>query len=71
MFTSQRDPNGLILRGIEEPSPDPADGAVVVHATSDNRFKRLDVTKSRQALGYAPQDDRFQLIALDESDEWG
>jgi NAD+ dependent glucose-6-phosphate dehydrogenase len=71
MFTSQRDLNSLILRAIEEPLPDPADGAVVVHATSDNRFKRLDLTKSRQVLGYAPQDDGFQLIPLDETDEWG
>ena len=71
MFTSQRDLNSLILRSIEEPLPDPADGAVVVHATSDNRFKRLDLTKSRQVLGYAAQDDGFQLIALDESDDWG
>jgi nucleoside-diphosphate-sugar epimerase len=71
MFTSQRDLNGLILRAIEGPLPDPADGAVVVHATSDNRFKRLDLTKSRQVLGYAPQDDGFQLIALDETEGWG
>jgi len=71
MFTSQRDLNSLILRAIEQPLPDPADGAVVVHATSDNRFKRLDLTKSRQVLGYAPQDDGFQLIPYDETDEWG
>lgn len=71
MFTSQRDLNSLILRSIEEPLPDPADGAVIVHATSNNRFKRLDLTKSRQVLGYTPQDDGFQLITFDESDDWG
>lgn len=71
MFTSARDLNSLILRSVEEALPDPANGAVVVHATSDNRFKRLDLTKSRQVLGYAPQDDGFQLIAFDESDDWG
>ncbi len=71
MFTSQRDLNSLILRSLEEPLPDPAGGSVLLHATSDNRFKRLDLTKSREVLGYAPQDDGFQLIAFDESDEWG
>ncbi len=71
MFTSQRDLNDLIRRSIEAPLPDPADGAVIVHATSDNRFKRLDLTKARQVLGYAPQDDGFRLIALDETDDWG
>lgn len=70
MFTSQRDLNSLILRSIEVPLPDPAGGSVVVHATSDNRFKRLDLTKSREVLGYVPQDDGFQLITFDESDEW-
>ena len=71
MFTSQRDLNGLLLRSIEAPLPDPADGAVILHATSDNRFKRLDLTKSRQVLGYAPEDDGTRLIALDESDDRG
>jgi NAD+ dependent glucose-6-phosphate dehydrogenase len=71
MFTSQRDLNSLLLCSIEGPLPDPAAGTVVVHATSDNRFKRLDLTKSRQVLGYAPQDDGFALIPLDETDEWG
>ena len=71
MFTSSRDLNSLILRSIEEPLPDAADGAVIAHATSDNRFKRPDLTKSRQVLGYAPQDDGFQLITLDETEEWG
>ena len=66
MFTSQRDLNDLLVRAIEAPLPDPAGGAVIVHATSDNRFKRLDLTKTRQLLGYAPQDDGFRLIALDE-----
>ena len=66
MFTSQRDLNELLVLSIEAPLPDPADGAVIVHATSDNRFKRLDLAKTRQLLGYAPRDDGFQLIALDE-----
>jgi NAD+ dependent glucose-6-phosphate dehydrogenase len=71
MFTSQRDLNSLLVLSIEATLPDPADGAVVVHATSNNRFKRLDLTKTRQVLGYAPQDDGFQLITLDESVQWG
>jgi NAD+ dependent glucose-6-phosphate dehydrogenase len=71
MFTSQRDLNSLLVLSIEAPLLDPADGAVVVHATSNNRFKRLDLTKTRQVLGYAPQDDGFQMIPLDESVEWG
>lgn len=66
MYTSQRDLNSLLVLSIETPLPDPSGGAVVVHATSDNHFKRLDLTKTRQLFGYAPQDDGFRLIPLDE-----
>ncbi len=33
----------------------------VFHGISDNRWKRWDITPTRQALGYAPQDDAYAL----------
>ncbi|MGH2559831.1 MAG: NAD-dependent epimerase/dehydratase family protein [Thermomicrobiales bacterium] len=69
MFLSQRDLNALLLRCIDAPLPPPDQGAVVVHAISDNRFKRLDVTTTRHLFDFAPQDDGFRLIGLDEP-EW-
>ena len=29
------------------------------------------IAESRQVLSYAPQDDGFRLIALDETEGWG
>jgi NAD dependent epimerase/dehydratase family len=34
----------------------------IAHGISNNRFKRLDLTATRQALGYAPQDDAFHTF---------
>jgi nucleoside-diphosphate-sugar epimerase len=34
------------------------------HGTSNNLFKRLDITESRRALGYAPVDDAFALTGM-------
>jgi uronate dehydrogenase len=33
----------------------------VLHALSDNRWKRMDLARAREVLGYAPQDDSFEL----------
>lgn len=33
---------------------------VIAHGISDNRFKRLDLTETRQALGYSPQANAFE-----------
>lgn len=55
-FVSKRDLSHLIVRCIETPDVQFA----IVHGVSNNRFKRLDITSTRQLLGYAPQDDSFQ-----------
>ena len=64
MFLSARDMNQLLVRCIE------ADGVgfAIVHAVSDNRFKRLDIASTRDLLGYAPEDDAFQIFGADLRD---
>jgi|GEM_PF-5645495 len=32
----------------------------ILHAVSDNRFKCLDITSTREKVGYQPQDDAFK-----------
>ena len=34
----------------------------MVHGVSNNRFKRLDIAATRELLGYAPQDDAFEVF---------
>jgi nucleoside-diphosphate-sugar epimerase len=34
------------------------------HGISDNRFKRLDISDTRQVLGYEPQDDAYVLAGV-------
>ncbi|HKC76511.1 MAG TPA: hypothetical protein VKF37_20260 [Chloroflexota bacterium] len=41
----------------------------IVHGISDNRVKRLDITSTRDLLGYAPQDDAFNNFG-DQLREW-
>jgi nucleoside-diphosphate-sugar epimerase len=36
----------------------------VFHGTSDNRWKRLDISDARTVLGYAPEDDAFVLAGM-------
>lgn len=35
----------------------------VFHGISNNRYKRLDITSSRELLGFDPQDDGFEIAA--------
>lgn len=56
-FISQRDLNQLIERCIDVENLKFA----ILHAVSDNRFKRLDISDARELVGYAPQDDAFEL----------
>ncbi len=60
-YVSERDLNQLLLRCVE------AEGVqfALVHGISDNRFKRLDITATRDLLGYAPQDDAFEIFSAD------
>lgn len=57
-YLSHRDLNHLLVRCIETPGI----GFAIVHAISDNRRKRVDITSTRELLGYAPQDDGFRLL---------
>jgi NAD(P)-dependent dehydrogenase (short-subunit alcohol dehydrogenase family) len=57
VFLSERDLVQLLQRCVDVE----LEGYAVVHGLSDNRFKRLDLTDTRQLLGYAPQDDGAAL----------
>jgi nucleoside-diphosphate-sugar epimerase len=57
MFVSRRDLNQLLERCVETPDISFA----ILHGVSDNRTKRLDLTTTRELLGYAPVDDGFAL----------
>jgi nucleoside-diphosphate-sugar epimerase len=35
----------------------------IFHGISNNRYKRLDITSSRELLGFDPQDDGFEIAA--------
>jgi nucleoside-diphosphate-sugar epimerase len=54
---SGRDMSQLLIRCVETPDIPFA----IVHGLSDNRIKRLDIESTRALLGYAPQDDGFEL----------
>jgi nucleoside-diphosphate-sugar epimerase len=64
-YVSARDLNQLLVRCIEAP----AITFAIAHGLSENRFKRLDLTATRELLGYAPQDDAFAVFG-DTLDEW-
>lgn len=36
----------------------------IFHGLSDNRFKRLDISDAREALGYQPEDDAFVIFGV-------
>lgn len=67
-YISQRDMCQLLVRCVEAPDVPFA----LLHASSDNRFKRLDIRRAREVVGYAPEDDAFALFgdALREGDLW-
>ena len=59
-FVSKRDLCHLLVQCIEvENLP-----FAIVHAVSDNRYKRMDITQTRELVGYAPQDDAFHLFGV-------
>lgn len=67
-FVSKRDLSHLIERCIEAEDVQFA----IVQAVSDNRFKRMDITSTREVVGYQPQDDAFALFgpAIRDSERW-
>lgn len=52
-WVSRRDLNHLIQCCIDDERLKFA----IVHGLSDNRFKRMDISETRELLGYQPQDD--------------
>lgn len=67
-FVSKRDLCHLIERCIEVEDVQFA----IVQAVSDNRFKRMDITSTREVVGYAPLDDSFVLFGpeIHDTDLW-
>ncbi|HEX6479040.1 MAG TPA: NAD(P)-dependent oxidoreductase [Ktedonobacteraceae bacterium] len=60
-YVSERDLNQLLVRCVETPDVQFA----VVHGISNNRFKCLDITSTRDLFGYQPQDDAFEIFQTD------
>jgi NAD+ dependent glucose-6-phosphate dehydrogenase len=60
-FVSKRDMSQLLVQCVETPDIQFA----IVHGLSDNRIKRLDIDSTRALLGYAPQDDGFEIYGVD------
>ena len=66
-FVSARDMSDLLLRCVETPDVRFA----IVHGVSNNRFKFLDLSDTREMLGYCPEDDAFaRFTDLQVSDAW-
>jgi NAD+ dependent glucose-6-phosphate dehydrogenase len=67
-YVSPRDLNQLFVRSIEVENLPYA----VLQAVSDNRFKRLDITSTRELVGYQPQDDAFELfnVGIRNRERW-
>jgi len=60
-YVSERDLNHLLVCCIETPDVQFA----VVHGISNNRFKCLDITSTRDLFGYRPEDDAFEIFQAD------
>jgi nucleoside-diphosphate-sugar epimerase len=52
--------NQLLIRCLETPNVTFA----IVHAISNNRYKRLDLTETCQLLDYQPQADVFEMLNI-------
>lgn len=67
-FVSKRDLSHLLTQCIEAENVQFA----IVHGVSDNRFKRLDITSTRQVVGYRPVDDAFQKfdVGITDAERW-
>jgi nucleoside-diphosphate-sugar epimerase len=60
-YVSERDLNHLLVGCIETSHVQFA----IVHGISNNRFKCLDITSTRDQFGYQPQDDAFEIFQSD------
>lgn len=57
IYLSPRDMNHLVEQCLTMPMAHPFE---VINAVSDNRFKGLDIQKTRERFGYEPMDDAFE-----------
>lgn len=57
-YVSPRDLNQLLTRCVEAPDVSFA----IVCGISNNRFKLVDLTSTRDLLGYQPEDDAFEIF---------
>lgn len=64
-YVSERDLNQLLACCIEVPDVQYA----VVHGISNNRFKCVELTSTRERVGYKPQDDSFEIFR-DNLPDW-
>ncbi len=55
---TQRDMGQLIHRCVTAPDEVRFE---VLHALSNNRWSRLDMTRAREVVGYRPEDDAFEI----------
>src|SRR4051794_28645012 len=60
-YVSPRDLNDLIVRCIETENIPYA----IVAGVSNNRRNRFDLKRTRELLGYAPQDDGFAILGIE------
>lgn len=57
----------LLINSIETDLND--EPFVIAHGISNNRFKRLDITETKKALGYEPKSDAFEIWNAGFSEE--
>ncbi len=57
-YVSERDLCHLFVQALQATDVQFA----VLHGVSDNRFKRMDLTTTRQTVDYRPRDDAFELF---------
>jgi uronate dehydrogenase len=59
-FLDPDDFNELLIKCLETPDINFA----IAHAISNNRYKRLDLTETRERFGYQPRADAFEIFKL-------
>ena len=59
-FLDPDDFNELLIKCIETPDINFA----IAHAISNNRYKRLDLTETRERFGYQPKADAFEIFKM-------
>lgn len=64
-YVSARDLHQLLVRCIETPGVSFA----IAHGLSENLFKRLDLTSTRDQFDYRPRDDAFEIFRA-SLDDW-